>query len=349
MTAAARLVLAALVLLACAARAGEKAPPPPKAPPAAAAAAVAKPTRLSGTVEFRRAADSAFAALALETQLFKGDEVRTGQKSSAELTLVDDSRLTLGEASSLVLREVRGKGPADRTLLDLDEGQLGLSVEKLGERQRFEISTPVAVCGVRGTRLALGHINPKGGRTDKDRGKTILTVGAGLVNAECRNPKFAGQGVNVGKSQSVTITWDGIGKVRGVKVQTFKALMQDLPGWHPDPTDPELAKLQAAAPRNRDGWWNRGRGQGPGAFDRGDRGFSNAAESAILGSLGLGDKAGRGRGQGAGDAFDPLTLATEPAPTVLVGSGSYTTTEVVPGGPTAGPPVTITVVHHYGR
>ena len=177
------------------------------APAKAAAEALARASRVAGTVEFRREGAQAYAALAQDAELFKGDQVRTGRKSSLELKLADDSHITLGEDSTLVLREVRGKAKSDRTLLDLDEGQLGAAVEKLGERQRFEISTPVAVCGVRGTRFALSHAN------DKNRGKTILTVGSGKVNADSLNPKFGGKGgVDVGKGKSLTITWDGFGK-----------------------------------------------------------------------------------------------------------------------------------------
>ena len=254
-----------------------------------AAAALATASRVSGTVEFCRSGSAEFAALAQDGALFKGDAVRTGKDSSVELKFTDKSHLSLGEETSLVIRDVRGQADSDRTLLDLDEGSIGASVEKLGERQRFEISTPVAVCGVRGTGFALSHTNPKGGRTDKDRGRSLLTVGHGKVNADCRNPLVGGKGgVDVEKGKSVVITWDGIGKLEDVGLGRFKGIMKTLPGWHPDPADPNMAKLQVFLPGKDDGR------TGPGAYERGGRGFSNGVQGAILGSLGLADS-GSGR------------------------------------------------------
>ena len=350
MTASMRATLGALVLglASAAAPAGEKAPAPE---PRAGPEALAKATRVSGTVEFRRAAATGFAALTLESALYKGDELRTGRKSGLELTLADDSRLTLGEESSLVLREVRGKANADRTLLDLDEGAVGAAVEKLGARQRFEISTPVAVCGVRGTRLALAHHNPPGGPKGNQRGTTTLTVGVGQVNADCRNPLVGGKGgVDVGKGQSLTITWDGFGKLQDVNVPGFKDLMRALPGWHPDPADPNLGRLGPVGPRGGGG---PPRDVGLGAYDRGGRGLANGVEGAIFGRMGLGDLAGRGagagagggqdrnaggrsEGQGGGSAFDAAIFNADPVTPGLVRPGQPT--EPPPSPPPIQPP-----------
>jgi hypothetical protein len=331
-------------LVSAAAGAGEKAAPPP---PAAEPEALAKATRLSGTADFRRAAASSFATLTLETALYKGDEVRTGRKSGAELKLADDSRLTLGEESTLVLREVRGKANADRTLLDLDEGAVGAAVEKLGERQRFEISTPVAVCGVRGTRFAILHKNPPGGPKGNNRGTSTVTVGVGGVNADCRNPLVGGQGgKDVGKGQRLTITWDGFGKLQDVKVPGFRDLMKTLPGWNPDPADPNLGKLEPAGPRGPIG----GPEHGVGAYDRGGRGLSNGVEGAIFGRLGLGDlvggssgggggqdrnAGGRSEGQGGGgNAFDAAIFNADPVTPGLLRPGQPTELPPPPQRPT---------------
>ncbi|HOX07581.1 MAG TPA: FecR family protein [Planctomycetota bacterium] len=317
------------------ARAGEPAPAGDPKDAKGTAESLAVASRVSGTVEFCRQGATAFAALAQDGTLSKGDTVRTGKRSAVELKLADKSCLTLGEESSLVLRDVRGQAGSDRTLLDLDEGQLGAAVEKLGERQRFEISTPVAVCGVRGTRFAIGHANPPGGPKGNDRGKTLLTVGFGKVNGDCRNPLFGGKGgVDVDKGKRVIITWDGIGKLEDVGIGNFKGLMKTLPGWHPDPADPNMAKLDVGWPgplagRPGGGLFDRGGKEGAGAYDRGGRGFSNGVGGAILGSLGLADS-GRGRGgqggaNGAGGGNPTGALDT------VFGSAVGGTDPVLPG------------------
>ena len=322
------------------ARAGEK-PPVPAAPQREAVATV---TRVSGVAEFRLAYETAFKALAADKSLSKGDEVRTGKKSGLELKLSDDSRVTLGEESSLVLREVRGKFKSDRTLLDLDEGALGVAVEKLGERQRFEVSTPVAVCGVRGTRWSVEHAEPRGGRTNKDRGTSMVTVGSGRVVVSCVNPALAGQTQELGKGQSLVITWEGFGKLGNVDLPGWKSLTKSLPGWQPDPADPNLTGLLRPLPGGRrevpgGGWWNRGVSAGDGAYDQGSRGFSNAVEGAILGRLcGVGAP-GRGQqGGGEGGSGSPGGAGSPTAPDGLLFSPDPVLDVLVrPGQPTQPP------------
>jgi len=323
-----------------AARGGEKAPAP-----AAGRETVATVTRANGVTEFRLADETAFRTLAVDKSLSKGDEVRTGKKSGLELKLSDDSVITLGEGSSLVLREVRGKFKSDRTLLDLDEGALGVAVEKLGERQRFEVSTPVAVCGVRGTRWSVGHVEPRGGRTDRDRGTSTVMVGSGLVTVSCVNPALGGASKDLRKGQSLVITWNGFGEVGEVGLPGWQKASKNLPGWHPDPADPNLSGLFRPLPGGRKeapggGWWNRGAPAGVGAYDEGQRGFSNAVENVILGRLCGAYAPGRGRkGEGAGDQGSPGSPAGPIVPDELLFSPDPVLDVLVrPGQPTAPPP-----------
>jgi len=355
--------LAALpLLLPALAPAGEKREPDKAAERPEAAATV---LRMSGTVEYRSARAEAFQALAVETSLAVNDQVRTGKRSVVELRLADESRLTLGAESSLVIRAVRTRLKPDETLLDLEGGALGAAVDKpLAGRQRFEISTPVAVCGVRGTRLALVHENPAGGPRAGNRGRSTLTVGTGLVHVRCLNPLLAGDpGMNVGRNQYIWVTWDGFGKPRPVAVLKgqLQKLMGALPGWVPDPADPRLlgpvipAELggkpgrpgkpgaagpgalsdmlpgMAAAPAGDPGAAaGSGAGGGTGAYGAGAGGFHRAAGMAILGNMGLGRglplNSMLGGDGGGGDAGDGAD-ADDPVNTV----------PVRPGQPIAGP------------
>jgi hypothetical protein len=257
----------------------------------------------------------------------------------------------------MVIRAVRTKLKPDETLLDLDGGALGVAVDKpLAGRQRFEVSTPVAVCGVRGTRFALVHENPAGGLRPNNRGKTTLTVGTGLVHVRCLNPLLAGNpGMNVGRNQSISVTWDGFGRRKpvGVLKKHLQRLMGELPGWVPDPADPRLfgpvvpaegggkpGNLGAAGPgamsdmlpgaasgpAGEPGTGPAAGGGTAGAYGAGAGGFHRAAGMAILGNMGLGrglplnNMLGGGDGGGGGDAGAGAD-AGDPANTVPVRPG----------------------------
>ncbi len=329
---------AGVALLAALAPAGERDEPAKAAGGAEPAASV---LRMSGTVEYRSGgAAAAFRALVMESALLVNDEVRTGRKSAVELRLADGARLTLGAESSLVIRAVRSKVKPDETLLDLDGGSLGVAVDKpLAGRQRFEVSTPVAVCGVRGTRFALVHERPAGGKPG-NRGKTTLTVGTGLVQVRCLNPLLAGDpGMNLGRNQWIWVTWDGFGKPRplGAARGQLLKLVAGLPGWVPDPEDPDLKGRPgpAVGGERRPGAFAPGGGAGGGAYEGGGGGFHNATGAAILGGIGLargtrlsnmlggnggaGGAAGGDAGVGA-DAGDPVnTVPARPGQPAPVG------------------------------
>jgi hypothetical protein len=289
---------AALGALALPAGAGEAAKPKE-----AARETVATVLRLSGTVEFRRSGREEFAALVLASKLYAQDEVKTGGKSAVELKLADGARLTLGAESSLVIRAVRTKAQPDATLLDLDGGALGVTVDQpLAGRQRFEVSTPVAVCGVRGTRFATRHRNPRRGRRAGDRGKTRVTVSGGKVVAKCLNPFFAGKpGMVLGRNQSVEISWDGFDAPQPGRTtkRNLKRLMGSLPGWVPDPADPNLVNPLAddGGGGGRLSIWRaiggRPRGGGTRGLPGGDTysptgsGLTRAVGRAILSDVGL--------------------------------------------------------------
>jgi hypothetical protein len=285
------LTIAAALAAVSAASAGEKKPAKPAAKPDGSAAASV--LRLSGSVRFRRAAAAAdaYKALEVKTALFVRDEVRTGRRGSVELKLADGAKLTLGAQSSLVIRAVRTRARPDATLLDLDGGSLGMSVDqRLAGRQRFEVATPVAVCGVRGTRFAVTHENPRGGRRGNRRGTTQVTVGTGRVNVKCLNPIFAAHpGVLVGRNQILWVTWQGFGrgKPADVRKRHLRRLMDTLPGWVPDPADPNLLRPLPREDGAVDPRKLRPGSFGKGAYDSNGGGFHNAVGTAILGDVGL--------------------------------------------------------------
>ena len=113
--------------------------------------------RLSGTVSVERAGKT----LALEpgSPLFQGDRIRTGRDGYAGITLVDDTLLTAGPGSLLVLSRFAFNATTQEGELQaaLPHGSLqvvsGLIAKKSPEKVQFKGRN--VVLGVRGTEFIL--------------------------------------------------------------------------------------------------------------------------------------------------------------------------------------------------
>lgn len=92
------------------------------------------------------------APLAAAAALRDGDVITTGAQSSASVRFADGSRALLGPGSRLrVERHARRGGGSVDTQLRLDQGALETRVQPARPAPRFELRTPVANLGVRGT------------------------------------------------------------------------------------------------------------------------------------------------------------------------------------------------------
>lgn len=93
------------------------------------------------------------AALAAAALLRAGDVVTTGAQSSASLRFVDGSRALLGPGGRLRVERLVRRGAAGGvdSQLRLDSGAMETRVQPARPAPRFELRTPVANLGVRGT------------------------------------------------------------------------------------------------------------------------------------------------------------------------------------------------------
>lgn len=113
---------------------------------------------LEGTAEVLRASGGDWAPLAPADALAQGDQVRTQADSRMKILLRDDSVLTLGESSQLRLDE-QVAGAAPQSTFSLFVGRIrAIATERYGAAgARFEVKTPTAVAGVRGTEFVAQH------------------------------------------------------------------------------------------------------------------------------------------------------------------------------------------------
>ncbi|OIN97906.1 hypothetical protein COY52_08760 [Candidatus Desantisbacteria bacterium CG_4_10_14_0_8_um_filter_48_22] len=108
---------------------------------------------IEGIVEVQKPG-ARFAKAELDMQLGKGDVLRTGSGSIAELELDDGSFVKIGEESTIGILALEEVGPGkDRvSLFKLILGEIKATIQKaLGRQASFEVQTAACIAGVRGT------------------------------------------------------------------------------------------------------------------------------------------------------------------------------------------------------
>jgi hypothetical protein len=107
---------------------------------------VGKVVALRGAATINRGA--AKIAAQVKAGILASDTLKTAATGRAKLLFIDDSVLTLGENSTLVVEEfVHAKGKEGRSIYNLLDGKMRSVVG----RTRFEVRTPTAVAAARGT------------------------------------------------------------------------------------------------------------------------------------------------------------------------------------------------------
>ncbi len=117
--------------------------------------------------------------------VYLGDKVITGEAGSVRLRMIDDAVLDLRCFSIMVIEEYALNTSNRRSILNLLQGSLKKVTGQIGKKTEdiYELRTPVASVGVRGTEYALRVFQSKGcgGTIDADDG-FYLEVIKGLVD-----------------------------------------------------------------------------------------------------------------------------------------------------------------------
>lgn len=121
----------------------------------AAATSSATIIEIKGDVQIiRGGSEKSFAAFK-DMRLTEGDKIITGPNSSAKVELENDNAvLTLSDNTRIYLSELKVQGDDQQTSINLQAGGIGSKVKKaLSKVSRFNIKTPTAAMGVRGTQF----------------------------------------------------------------------------------------------------------------------------------------------------------------------------------------------------
>ncbi|KAF1081218.1 MAG: hypothetical protein GQF41_2486 [Candidatus Rifleibacterium amylolyticum] len=124
---------------------------------------IGKLAGVEGKVDVKPASAEAFAAAAVQQQVFTGDSIRTSDDAKAEIQLTDNSRIVL---SSNTYLEVRNFSEKDLRQMN------GIAIYKISpQNKELKIHTPSGMATVLGTTL----------RIDVSDKETIVSVEEGKV------------------------------------------------------------------------------------------------------------------------------------------------------------------------
>ncbi|WP_157264525.1 FecR family protein [Paenibacillus oryzisoli] len=132
---------------------------------------------LSGDVTIKKGGGSKTYDAYENMSLNQGDTVYTGAGSSVTLNLASgDADVTLGDNAELNVSDLNSANGNKKSKLKVWAGSMWVKVKSLaGADDEFEVETPTAVMGVRGTQFFVS--------VDPVSGKTKMAVGSGRVSA----------------------------------------------------------------------------------------------------------------------------------------------------------------------
>ena len=159
---------------------------------ATAAPLKAKVMKASGTVE-AQVTNGAWAKVAQGASLAEGTKVRTGPNSEAFLRWGDGNTVKISALSQIELTKMQLEGDKAESRIGLTNGKVFSKVGKLnGPGSKFEVKTPLAVAGVRGTGFEAGYVPGQ---------PAVFSVVEGTISVEA-----GGESVDVASGMMSSVT-----------------------------------------------------------------------------------------------------------------------------------------------
>jgi hypothetical protein len=140
-------------------------------------------TAVEGTVEVRRVGETEWAAAKAETELFPGDQVRTGEQSAATITVADESVIEVAEVSTVAIATRDASAdPASGAAVLAGLARFTVAARAPGEGA-FRVYTPGGVVMTRGTTYGVGVAASGETRIGVESG-AIDVIGIAALDAE---------------------------------------------------------------------------------------------------------------------------------------------------------------------
>ena len=110
-------------------------------------------TQIDGNVQIKKAGTQNWQQAEIGTMLFENDSVKTNVNSKATITFFDGSIITLNPETQVEIKELVKEGTTSIRL----KQELGTTLNKIEKlvdaASRYEIETPAAIAGVRGSQM----------------------------------------------------------------------------------------------------------------------------------------------------------------------------------------------------
>lgn len=124
----------------------------------AEAAKAAAVTDVSGKVTVEKTNENKVFDAFIGMLLTRGDRLETGANSFVALKLDEGKELIISENTCITISELKELNDKEETWLQMETGAVWANIkEKLNPDSSFEIETPTAVMGVRGTKFSVLH------------------------------------------------------------------------------------------------------------------------------------------------------------------------------------------------
>ncbi len=144
----------------------------------------AKITGFSGSVSIMKSGSEKAFSPEKGMKLTHGDRIITGKDSWVKLDVDGDKELKVGEKTYISLEELTYEDGGEKTSIRLFNGDLWTNIEqKLGKDDEFEVKTPNAIMGARGTKFLVSYDEMPADGTEREGNKSTLTVLEGVVQA----------------------------------------------------------------------------------------------------------------------------------------------------------------------
>jgi len=140
-------------------------------------------TEMSGTVEVRRVGETEFAAAKADAELFSGDVVRTGDASTATITMADESVVEVAEVSSVGIATRDGDADPASAAAVLSGLARFTVIPRVPGEGAFKVYTPSGVVATKGTTYAVGVAADGEARIGVEAG-SVEVVGLAALDAE---------------------------------------------------------------------------------------------------------------------------------------------------------------------
>ncbi len=178
--------------------------------------------KIEGDVKFKQSVSSEWKDAVPSTIVPEGGAIMTGVNSMAMLDSGNNSTIWMRENTTLEVEQKKDL----ITRLNLVFGKIKVRVPHLRRKEKYEIKTPMAVCGVRGTDLVI--------ESDKE-GKMTLQVLFGSVKVSYIAPQLGRHEFDIAQGEYMSI--GGKDEAAQVMVMDKKMELEGLAKWDPGLSD----------------------------------------------------------------------------------------------------------------